>query len=387
MLDRIDSYKDEIIAWRRDLHQHPELAFQETRTADFVAEKLTSFGIPIHRGLGRTGVVGTLKAGNGNRAIALRADMDALPMQENNTFAHRSKYDNRMHACGHDGHTAMLLAAAKYLAETKNFNGTVNFIFQPAEEAAGGARVMIEDGLFEKFPVEAVYGMHNMPGIPAGTFSMRVGAQMAAFDSFDIVLKGTGTHAAIPHLGTDQIVAAAAIVTALQTIVARELDPMTQGLLSITRIKGGDSYNIMPEEVVISGCVRSFDKQVQEHLKSALERIVMQTAAAHRTHAALKFLEHYPPTISTEDGIRASAAAAIDVVGAENVNTEGKALLASEDFGYMLAVKPGSYIFIGNGVDSEGGCMVHNPHYDFNDRILTIGAKYWVRLVERELAA
>lgn len=387
MLDQIDHYKEEMTAWRRNLHQHPELAFQETRTADFVAERLTSFGIPIHRGLATTGVVGTLKAGNGNRAIGLRADMDALPMQEANTFAHRSVHDNRMHACGHDGHTAMLLAAAKYLAETKNFSGTVHFIFQPAEEAAGGARVMIEDGLFEKFPVDSVYGMHNMPGIPAGTFSMRVGAQMAAFDSFDILLKGIGTHAAMPHLGTDQIVTAAAIVTALQTVVSREVDPMGQGLLSITRIRGGDSYNIMPDQVLISGCVRSFDARVQAHLKEALNRIVMQTAAAHKAQADLTFLEHYPATISTEDGIRASAAAAMDVVGAENVNTKGKAMLASEDFGYMLAAKPGSYVFIGNGTDSVGGCMVHNPNYDFNDTILPIGAKYWARLVERELAA
>lgn len=385
MLDRIDSYKDEITAWRRDLHQHPELAFEEARTADFVADKLTSFGIPIHRGLARTGVVGTLKAGSGNRAIGIRADMDALPMQEANTFAHRSRHDNRMHACGHDGHTAMLLAAARYLAETKRFNGTVHFIFQPAEEAAGGARVMIEDGLFERFPVDMVFGMHNMPGLPAGSFTMRVGAQMAAFDSFDILLKGIGTHAALPHVGTDQIVAAAAIVTSLQTVVARELDPMEQGLLSITRIKGGDSYNIMPAEVLISGCVRSFSTTVQAHLKEALQRIVTQTAAAHRVQAEVKFLEHYPPTVSTADGIRASAGAAIDVVGAENVNTEGRALLTSEDFGYMLTAKPGSYVLIGNGVDSEGGCMVHNPHYDFNDRILPIGAKYWARLVEREL--
>lgn len=386
MTDRITAFKDELIAWRRHLHRHPELAYQEVATADFIAEKLSGFGIEIHRGLAETGVVGTLKAGSSDRAIALRADMDALPLQEANEFAHRSVHDGVMHACGHDGHTAMLLGAARYLAETKGFDGTVHFIFQPAEESAGGARVMIEDGLFELFPVEAVYGLHNMPGIPAGHFAMRVGAIMAAFDSFDIYVRGTGTHAALPHLGSDSIVAAAAIVSALQTVVARELDPTEPALVSVTRIEGGDSYNIMPAEVRISGCARSFTDETQEKIRAAIARISADVARSNRTTAELLFREHYPSTVSTADGVRAAAGAARDIVGARQVETETPALLTSEDFGYMLKEKPGSYIFLGNG-PGDGGCMLHNPRYDFNDDILVTGARYWARLVERELAA
>jgi hippurate hydrolase len=385
MIERIDSFKNDIKAWRHDLHRHPELAFEERRTADFVAAKLESFGIAVNRGLAGTGVVGTLKSGSSKRVIGLRADMDALPILEANKFSHRSVHDGRMHACGHDGHTAMLLGAAKYLAETKSFDGTVHFIFQPAEESAGGARIMIEQGLFERFPVDAVYGLHNMPGLPVGQFAMRVGPIMASFDSFDIVVKGTGTHAALPQLGSDQIVAAAAIVGALQTVVSRVLDPTEPALVSITRIRGGDSYNVIPDEVLLSGCARCFSDDIQDKMKKAIVRIAKEVASANGAVAEVRFVEHYPPTVSTKEGVAASARAAADVVGEHNINTEAKALLTAEDFGYMLKERPGSYVLMGNG-PGDGGCMLHNPRYDFNDEALAIGAKYWARMVENELA-
>lgn len=385
MTGDIAAHAEELKSWRHHIHRHPELAFEEWKTSDFVAEKLEEFGIEVHRGLAKTGVVGTLRAGTSERRIGLRADMDALPMQEANEFAHASVHEGVMHACGHDGHTVMLLAAARHLAKTRNFDGTVHFIFQPAEESAGGARVMIEEGLFEKFPVDMVHGMHNLPGIPAGHFAMRVGTIMAAFDSFDIYVRGTGTHAALPHLGTDAIVSASAMVSAFQTIVAREMDPTEPALVSITRIAGGDSYNVLPDVVRISGCCRSFRNETQDALRAAVERIAADVARAHRTTAEVLFREHYPATVSTEDGIRAAAGAATDVVGKHNVTTDTRALLASEDFGYMLQEKPGSYIFIGNG-PGTGGCMLHNPRYDFNDEIIVTGARYWTRLVERELA-
>ena len=384
MIERIDSFKNDMKAWRHDLHRHPELAFEERRTSDFVAEKLESFGIATNRGLAGTGVVGTLKAGTSKRVIGLRADMDALPILEANKFSHRSVHDGRMHACGHDGHTAMLLGAAKYLAEMKSFDGTVHFIFQPAEESAGGARIMIEQGLFERFPVDAVYGLHNMPGLPIGHFAMRIGPIMASFDSFDIIVKGTGTHAALPQLGSDQIVAAAAIVGALQTVVSRVLDPTEPALVSITRIRGGDSYNVIPDEVLLSGCARCFSDDIQDKMKKAIVRIAKEVASANGASAEVRFVEYYPPTVNTADGMAASARAAGDVVGATNVNTEAKALLTAEDFGYMLKERPGSYVLMGNG-PGDGGCMLHNPRYDFNDDALTIGAKYWARLVENEL--
>ncbi len=384
MTERIFDFKDEIRSWRRHIHQHPELAFHEHATADFVADKLTSFGIEIHRGLAGTGVVGTIRTGTSNRAIGLRADMDALPITEANEFAHASHHNGVMHACGHDGHTAMLLGAARYLAETKNFNGTVHLIFQPAEEAAGGARVMIEDGLFEKFPVESVYGMHNMPGIPTNHFAMRKGTLMAAFDSFDITITGIGAHAALPHTGRDPVVAAAAIITALQTIVSREINPTDSGVVSITRLRGGETYNVIPNDVQISGCCRALDEPTQARIIASIKRVVENVAAAHNVRAEVTLLEHYPPTVSTDEGISASAAAAIDIVGADMVDTNTTPLLGSEDFGYMLQAKPGSYIFIGNGPGS-GGCILHNPHYDFNDDVLVTGARYWARLVEREL--
>mgnify|MGYP005846888187 CR=1 FL=1 len=385
MTDKIAAYKDDLVTLRRDIHKHPELAYEETRTADIVAGKLQSWGIEIHRGLATTGVVGTIRAGTGNRAIGLRADIDALPIDELNDFDHRSAHDGKMHACGHDGHTAMLLGAARYLAETKNFDGTVHLIFQPAEEAAGGARVMIEDGLFEKFPVENVYGMHNMPGLPLGEFHMRTGPLMAGFLSFVIEVQGIGAHAGFPHLGRDSIVIASSIVTALQTIVSRTVDPLDSALVSVTKIKGGHAFNVLPEKVMLGGSCRAFSDAMLDRLKQQIIDIAEGTARTHGANAKVDFVEYYPPLVNTAEAVEATAAAARDVAGSDRVNTSATPVMGSEDFAYMLKEKPGSYIFIGNG-PGEGGCLLHNPHYDFNDEILVTGAQYWCRLVERELA-
>ena len=385
MTVKVDDFKDDLVALRRDIHRYPELAFEEKRTSDIVAGRLQSYGIEVNRGLGKTGVVGVLKAGNSSRAIGIRADMDALPIQEMNTFSHRSEFDGRMHACGHDGHTTMLLGAARYLAQTRAFNGTVYLIFQPAEENEGGARVMIEDGLFKKFPMSHVFGMHNMPGIPVGKFAMCHGPMMAALDLFEIILVGKGTHAAMPHQGVDTLVVAAHVITALQTIVSRNVDPQKSAVVSATQCHGGDTWNVIPNEVVIRGCVRSFLPEVRATLKHRMEEISRNISQAYGATAKYKHIEAYPPTVNSADGVAAAAAAAGDVVGSENVDTDMVPLMASEDFAYMLEKKPGSYIMIGNGA-GEGSCMVHNPSYDFNDSILTIGAKYWTRLVERQLA-
>lgn len=384
MTSDLDALEQELIEIRRDIHRHPELAFDEFRTSDIVAKQLGDLGIEVHRGLARTGVVGTLRAGTSNRAIGLRADMDALPIQEANRFDHRSVYDGKMHACGHDGHTTMLLGAAKVLAESRNFDGVVHFIFQPAEENEGGSKVMIEEGLFDLFPAEQVYGMHNMPGIPAGSFAMRTGPIMAAYDSFDIILRGNGTHAAMPHLGIDSVVIAAELVTALQTIVSRSINPLENAVVSVTQFHGGNAYNVIPEEVSLAGCTRSFLPHIQEQIEQTMRRIVSGIAAAHGATFDIDYRRGYPPTINTEEGVVAAAAAATDVAGADNVDTNTPPLMGSEDFAFMLQERPGSYIFIGNG-NREGSCMVHNPGYDFNDEIITTGVKYWTRLVERGL--
>jgi amidohydrolase len=383
----IDDFKNDLIAIRRDIHKHPELAFEEIRTSDIVAAKLQSYGIEVHRGLGKTGVVGTLKAGDSARAIGLRADMDALPIQEANNFTHTSAYEGRMHACGHDGHTTMLLGAARYLAATRDFDGTVYFIFQPAEENEGGARAMINDGLFDKFPMSHVFGMHNMPGIAEGSFAMRVGPIMGAIDMFEIILTGKGTHAALPHKGIDTLVVAAHVLTALQTIVARNIDPMHNAVVSATQCHGGDTWNVIPNEVIIRGCVRCFLPEVRETLKRRMSEISHGIAKTYGATADFNFIDGYPATVNTADGIEAAAAAAREVAGPDKVDTNLTPLMTSEDFAFMLQKKPGSYILIGNGAgDLTGGCMIHNPGYDFNDNILTLGARYWTKLVENQLA-
>jgi hippurate hydrolase len=386
MTDGLGALEQELVEIRRDIHRHPEIAFEENRTSDLVAGKLQAWGLEVHRGLARTGVVGTLRSGRSNRAIALRADMDALPIHEANQFDHRSVHDGKMHACGHDGHTTMLLGAARVLAESLKFDGVVHFIFQPAEENAGGAGVMIKDGLFDLFPAEHVYGMHNMPGISAGSFAMRPGPIMAAFDSFDITIGGQGTHAAMPHMGIDPVVVAAEVVTALQTIVSRSVNPLEGAVVSVTQFQGGNTYNVVPDAVKMGGCTRSFLPKVQDQIEQAMGRIVSGIAAAHGGTFDFDYRRGYPPTINTEEGVAAAAAAAMDIVGPDNVVTDTPPLMGSEDFAFMLQERPGSYIFIGNG-DGEGNCMVHNPGYDFNDQIITTGVQYWTRLVERELPA
>ncbi|MEK9795586.1 MAG: M20 aminoacylase family protein [Alphaproteobacteria bacterium] len=372
--------------WRRDLHAHPELAFEEERTAALVAERLQSFGIEVETGIAKTGVVGKLKAGTGNRAIALRADMDALPMQEGNDFAHASSVPGKMHGCGHDGHTTMLLGAAKYLAETKDFDGTVYFIFQPAEEGAGGAEVMVREGLFDRFPVEAVYGMHNWPGMPVGRIGASAGPMMAAFDTFDLYIRGKGGHGAMPHQAVDSVLVACELVGALQSIASRNTDPVDALVVTVTQIHGGDAYNIIPGEVHLAGTVRSFREEVRDSVAPAMKRIADGICAAYGATAELRYDKLYPATVNSVEETEQAVAAAAAVVGADAIDRSPVPSMGAEDFAYMLCEKPGSYIWVGNG-DVEGGCMLHNPGYDFNDEIIPIGVSYWAELVEMALPA
>jgi hippurate hydrolase len=390
IVNRIAEFHRDMTQWRRDIHAHPETAFEEHRTSDVVAKTLESFGIEVHRGLAGTGVVGTLKAGrnggNGKgRAIGLRADMDALHIHEQNGFDHKSRNDGKMHACGHDGHTTMLLGAARYLAETRNFDGTVHFIFQPAEENEGGGRVMVEQGLFEKFPVDAVFGMHNMPGLPLGKFAVRPGPMMASYDIFEITVTGRGAHGAMPHQGIDPVVTAAQIVTALQTIASRNVAPLDAVVVSTTQIHGGDAWNVIPDAVVLRGTTRSFKPDVQAAIEPAIRRIAEGVAQAMGATVAIRYERRYPPLVNTEAETRIAADIAALVVGEAAVDRDATPTMGSEDFAFMLQAKPGCYIFVGNG-PGDGGCLLHNPHYDFNDEVLPLGASYWARMVETVLA-
>ncbi len=376
--NRIAEYQAEMTAWRRYLHRHPETAFEEVRTADLVAGKLRDFGLEVHEGLAKTGVVAVLKAGEGARRIGLRADMDALHIHELNEFDHRSRHDGKMHACGHDGHTAMLLGAAKYLAETRRFDGTVCFIFQPAEENEAGGRVMVEEGLFEQFPVDDVYGMHNIPGLPAGQMAVRPGAMMAAADFFKIEIKGRGAHAAFPHHGIDPILVASELVVALQRIVARGTDPMKAAVVSVTQFNSGFTTNVIPETAVLSGTTRSFLPDVQDRIETEMRRIAKGIAEAHGAGIEVTYERRYPPTVNTARETEFAADAASSVVGGDSLLRDLPPVMGAEDFGWMLKEKPGCYIWLGNG----GGAPVHNPNYDFNDEVLAVGASYWSELVE-----
>jgi hippurate hydrolase len=373
--------------WRQHLHKFPETAFEETETARFVADKLRSFGLDVHEGLAKTGVVATLTCGTSNKKIALRADMDALFIQEQNHFAHKSCHDGKMHACGHDGHTAMLLGAARKLAEQRNFNGTVYFIFQPAEEGRAGAKQMIDDGLFEQFPADCVFGMHNFPDIPVGHFAIKAGALMASFDCFEINITGQATHAAMPHLGNDAIVAAAQLITALQTIVSRTIDPNQPAVVSITQVHAGNTWNAIPESVLIRGTFRCFDSSVQTLIADKIRQLVDAICLGFAVTATVALNPEnagYPITFNTDNETALALTAATAVVGADHINTQPTPSMGSEDFAFMLQKKAGCYIWIGNG-SSENSCLLHNPHYDFNDDILSIGAAYWVKLVETVL--
>ena len=384
--NRIAEFTPEMTEWRRHIHQHPETAFEEHKTSDYVALRLHEFGIDVHRGLAGTGVVGTLKGDRGDGpAIGLRADMDALDIEEANDVDYKSQNPGKMHACGHDGHTTMLLGAAKYLAETKNFAGTVHFIFQPAEENEGGGRVMIEDGLFEKFPVESVYGMHNMPGIPVGEFAIRPGPIMASFDIFEITLKGIGTHAALPNLGRDTIAAGSHLISALQTIASRTVSPFDAAVVSVTQMHSGDTWNVIPEEAVIRGTTRAFKEEVQDHMEAEIRRIANGVAKTFDVKADVHYERRYPPTINDAAETDVTAAVARKIAGDERVFLDKDPMMGAEDFAFMLNEKPGAYMWIGNG-PREGGCMLHNPNYDFNDEVLPLGASYWAELVETRLA-
>ena len=382
LIPEIESFRDDLIEWRHDIHAHPELAYQEERTSGLVASLLESWGVTVHRGLARTGVVGSLSGGDGPR-IGLRADMDALAMDESNTFEYRSRNPGRMHACGHDGHTTMLLGAARYLAE-RDLAGTVHFIFQPAEEAAGGARLMVEEGLFEQFPVDAVFGMHNWPGLSAGRFAMRTGPMMASFDRFDIVIEGRGAHAAAPHTGVDPVMVSAQIVTALQSIVSRNVDPQQPAVISVTKMSAGDAYNVIPEIVTLNGGIRCFDPQVRELLRRRIVEVSEGLAQSLGARATADFIAECPAVINAKECTALASRTTAAIVGDENVDTNADPVMVSEDFAYMLGAKPGCYILIGNGA-REGGCMIHNPNYDFNDDVLALGATYWASLTENFL--
>ena len=384
----LGSMRDDLVAIRHDIHAHPETAFDETRTSDLVAERLGSFGLDVHRGLGGTGVVGTLKAGTSNNAIGLRADMDALFIHEANDFSYRSTNDGKMHACGHDGHTTMLLGAARYLAETQNFDGTVYFIFQPAEENEAGGKVMVDEGLFEQFPCTEVYGMHNMPGIPVGQIALMPGPMMASADFFEIVVTGIGAHGAMPHQGVDPILVGAEIITGLQRIVSRTVDPLKQAVISATKFQSGFTTNVIPETALIAGTTRAFSTKVQDIMEVEIKRVAEGIAAAHGATVEYTYDRRYAPTINSPEETENAHRAAATVVGEENVRRDLPPTMGAEDFSWMLLARPGCYVWVGNGVGNEpGGCMVHNPNYDFNDEILPIGASYWVKLVEQELAA
>jgi amidohydrolase len=383
IINRVAEFHSDLTAWRRHLHEHPELAYEEVETSRFVARKLEEFGVDeIHTGLGKTGVVAVIKSGSGGRRIGLRADMDALPVKERSGKPWASKIEGRMHACGHDGHTTMLLGAARYLAETRNFEGTVYLVFQPAEEGFAGAKAMIEDGLFERFPVEQVFGLHNWPDLPVGQFGMSEGPTMAAADRFTIEIEGLGCHGAMPHQGRDPVITATLVVQALQSIVSRQVDPLDNAVLSVTRIAGGDAYNVVPARVEMCGTVRTYRPATQDLIERRMREIVTGIATAQGMTGKLDYERDYPATVNSAEEARLGAAAAGEIVGERNVHLGYPPSMGAEDFAFMLQKKPGSYIFMGNGGGPEGK-VCHSPFYDFNDEALPLGVSYWARLVER----
>jgi len=377
----------DVRAWRRDIHQHPELGFGEVRTAGKVAALLRDFGLEVHEGIGQTGVVGVLRKGSGRRGIGLRADIDALPIAEANDFAHRSVHEGVFHGCGHDGHTAMLLAAARYLAESGSFDGTVHFIFQPSEEDGRGALAMIDDGLFERFSMDAVFGMHNMPGIPAGHFAVREGSMMTSEDIFVITVDGRGGHASMPDRAIDPVVIAAEIIIALQTIVSRSVAPRDWGVVSVTEVLTDGARNVIPSRVTIKGDCRAMSGATQALMEARMREIVAGMTAAHGATGTVEYRNDFVVTVNSPAETAAAIAAARAVAGEPSVDPDCPPCSASEDFARMLEVKPGCYILIGNGTDGHCGKTLHNPNYDLNDDILTIGTDYWIELVEAQLPA
>jgi len=386
VINSIAAMKDEMTEWRRDIHMHPEIAFEEFRTSNLVAEKLAAWGIEVHRGVGKTGVVGVLRGnGESDRAIGLRADMDALPMQEENDFAHKSKTDGKFHGCGHDGHTTMLLGAAKYLAETRNFDGTVHFIFQPAEEGEGGGRAMVEDGLFTRFHCDEVYGLHNWPPMAAGEAGIKAGPIMAAADRFKIHVEATGGHAAMPHTAIDPVIVLTQIVQALQPLISRSKDPMEAAVLTVTQIHVGSAYNVIANDGWLGGTVRTFNPAVQDMIEAGMQRIAEGVAAMYGAKARLDYERGYPATVNHEAQTEKAAAAAARVMGPQAVHRDVEAVTGAEDFSFMLLERPGAYLWLGQA-GGPSSCMVHNPRYDFNDEILPVGASWFATMVETELA-
>ena len=393
LIPEIQAAQGEIQGLRRTIHAHPELRYEETQTSDLVAAKLTEWGIEVHRGMGKTGVVGVLKRGTGKRMVGLRADMDALPIQELNTFDHRSRNEGKMHACGHDGHTAMLLGAAQYLARHGQFDGTIVFIFQPAEEGGAGAKAMIDDGLFKQFPVDAVFGIHNWPGMPAGYFGVTEGPIMASSNEFRIEIKGVGAHAALPHNGRDPVFTAVQIANGLQSIITRNKKPLDTAVLSITQIHAGDAVNVVPNEAWIAGTVRTFTTETLDLIESRLRKIAESTAEAYDCSVDITFHRNYPPTVNSSAETRFAAEVMCELVGADRVDSSVEPTMGAEDFSFMLLEKPGCYAFLGNGEGDHrevghgaGPCMLHNASYDFNDELLPVGSSFWVHLATKFLA-
>ena len=387
--DHLDQLHPEMTAWRRDFHAHPEIGFEEQRTSAKVAERLAEWGIEVHRGLGRTGVVGVIRgrhqALGSNRAIGLRADMDALPMQESNGFAHRSQNPGRMHACGHDGHTTMLLGAANYLAATRNFAGTVHLIFQPAEEGLAGAKAMLDDGLFERFPCDAVYAIHNSPDLPLGTVKALTGTAMAAIDYFKVALRGRSAHGAHPHQGIDAVAIAAQVISVLNALPSRHIDALESAIISIGQIHGGTSDIVLPETVELRGSVRTLKPEVRDRIETLFHRAVTLTAEAQGGSAEIDYRRAYPATINTPEETARAADCAAQVAGVTDVQRDGSPMLAGEDFAFLLERSRGAYLMFGQRTAEQGGVPVHNPGYDFNDDLLPIGASYLAGLVEQEL--
>ncbi|MCW5649951.1 MAG: amidohydrolase [Ramlibacter sp.] len=392
IIDSIVTQAAGIARIRRDIHAHPELCFEEIRTADLVATKLTEWGIPVHRGLGTTGVVGIVRNGTSQRAVGLRADMDALPMQESNTFAHASRHNGKMHACGHDGHTAMLLAAAQHFAKHRNFDGTVYLIFQPAEEGGGGAREMMNDGLFEQFPMEAVFGMHNWSGGKVGQFAVSPGPVMASANEFTITIRGKGSHAALPHDGIDPVPIACQMVQAFQTIISRNKKPVEPGVISVTMIHAGEASNVVPDRCELQGTVRTFSLELLDMIERRMKQVAEHVCAAHEASCDFEFVRNYPPLINHEREAEFARRVMVSIVGEDNVLRQ-EPTMGAEDFAFMLLEKPGAYCFIDNGDGTHrdighggGPCVIHNTSYDFNDDLIPLGATYWVRLAEEWLA-
>jgi len=405
LIDDIVAWHNELTQWRRDIHAHPELAFEETRTADFVASQLESYGIEVTRGVGKTGLVGTLKRGSSNKAIGLRADMDALPMDELNTFAHKSKTPGCMHGCGHDGHTVMLLAAARYLAQSRDFNGTVQFIFQPAEEAnaiGSGAKAMIDDGLFERFPMDSVFALHNAPGLKAGAIATRPGPIMASMDLFEVTVTGQGTHGALPESGIDPVVIAAAMISAWQTIVSRNIGPQQGAVISATTLVAGNSWNVIPQTATIRGSIRALSPEVQQTIYERFHQLTESIAEGFGATVEIVYRKEYPVTMNDGQQTAFACEVAKSIVGEDHATADAPSAMGSEDFAALLEVKPGCYLWLGNSdpverdnepvsndplghLEVSDPCMVHEPTYDFNDKIIPVGATLFVRLAEQYL--